>query len=197
MPRTAKVRATDAAPGVNAALLEKYKDFGGIQVLERRLESPDLPGSVAIRLKDEKTYLEDPQGKKRKWYLRWINGGEAGRFSQVTDVMGYVPVRVDELQNAEAVMGTAESKDGIVRRGDHGREVLVKMPLELYTAVKAKQQEHRTRRSRNAKAVREDLANAAGSALGSEAGDTIHEEFSVEVKRGRRTTIGAELGDEE
>lgn len=192
----AKRSTATAAATADTALLEKYKGFKGIAVLERRLNNPDLPGSLPIRLKDEPTYVQDPHGKRRLWYLRWINGGEAGRFSQVTDAMGYVPVRVDELQNQESVIGLAESKDGIVRRGDKGQEVLVKMPLELYTAIKSRQQDARHRRSRNAKLVKEDLANAAGRSLGSEAGDTIHDDFSLEVKRSKRTTIGAELGEE-
>lgn len=191
------ITATDKS-AADVALLEKFKDFKGIAVLERRLESPDLPGSIAIRLKDEPTYLQDPHGKKRIWYLRWINAAEGGRWSTVTDVMGYVPVHRDELQNPEAVVGMAsDSKDGVVRRGDRGQEVLVKMPLELYTAVKSRQQDARTRRSRNAKLVKEDLANAAGASIGSQAGDTIHDEFSVEVKRGKRTSLGAELGEED
>lgn len=198
MPRKAVTTAQTASTRVSSAdtaLLEKYKDFPGIKVLERRIDHPDLPGSLPIRLKDEPTYLQDPQGKKRIWYLRWINGGEAGRFSQVTDAMGYVPVHRDELQNQDAVLGLSDSKDGIVRRGDKGQEVLVKMPLELYTRIKARQQDARTRRSRNAKLVKQDLANAAGRDLGSEAGDTIHDEFSVEVRRGKRTTIGEELDE--
>lgn len=192
----ARTTPKKAPAGPDTALLEKYKDFPGIAVLERRMESPDLPGSLPIRLKDEPAYLEDPQGKKRLWYLRWVNGGQEGRFSQVTDSMGYVPVRIEELQNRESVMGLAESKDGIVRRGDRGQEVLVKMPLELYTAIKRKQQDFRTRRSRNVKAMREDVANAAGRELGSQAGDMVHGEFSVEISRGTRTTLGAEMGDE-
>jgi hypothetical protein len=198
MPRkAAAVTVADGAVGVDAALLAKYKDFAGLAVIERRLQDPELPGSIAIRLKDEPTYLQDPQGKKRIWYLRWINAAEAGRFALVTDTMGYVPVRVEELQSAESVMGLAESKDGIVRRGDRGAEVLVKMPLELYTRIKQAQEHRRTARARNVKAVREDLANIAGRQLGSEAGDAVNDDFTVEVKRGRRTTIARELGDED
>lgn len=182
---------------LDADLLEQFKDFPGIKVVERRLTHPDLPGSVPIRLRDEPTYVQDPQGVRRIWYLRWINAAEAGRFSLVTDTMGYVPVRVEELQNPEAVMGLSESKDGLVRRGDRGQEVLVKMPLKLYTAIKQRQQDARQRRARNAKLVKEDLANIAGRQLGSQAGDMVHDEFSVDIKRGRRTTIGAELGEDD
>lgn len=191
MARTTTAPLKPASPDV--ALLEKYKEFPGIKVLERRLSSPDLPGTLPIRLSDEPAYLQDPQGTKRKWYLRWVNGAQDGRYSQVTDSMGYVPVKIEELQNREAIAGMAESKDGIVRRGDRGQEVLVKMPLEVHTLIKRKQQDLRTRRSRNAKAVREDIANVAGRELGSQAGDMVHDEFSVEITRGKRTTIGEEL----
>jgi hypothetical protein len=196
----AKAKATAVAEhpsGVDAALLEKYKDFKGINVVERRLQDPELPGSVPIRLNDEPTYLQDPLGRKRKWYVRWINAAEAGRYSLVTETMGYVPVRVEELQNADSVMGIAESKDGIVRRGDRGSEVLVKMPLELYTAIKSRQEEKRRKRSHNAKALKEDMANIAGQSVGSEAGDFVHDEMSLTVKRGRRTTVAQELGAED
>jgi hypothetical protein len=173
-------------------LLEKYKDFPGIAVLERRLENPDLPGSLPIRLKDEPTHAQDPHGKKRIWYLRWVDTGENGRYSMVTDVHGYVPVRVEELQSAVSTIGAADTKDGIVRRGDKGREVLCKIPLELYNAIKSEQQRVRERRSRNARAVKHDIASAAGVALGDEAGQTISDEFSLEVKHGRGT-LGGEL----
>lgn len=181
------------AAGLDASLLEKYKDFPGVKVLARRLEHPDLPGSLPIRLVDEPDYLKDPAGKRRKWYLRWINVAENGRYAVVVDSMGYVPVKINELQNADAITGLSESKDGIVKRGDKGQEVLVKMPLELYTAIKARQQDARQRRARNVKAVREDLANAAGGEFGSQAGDFMHDDLNVEVKRGKRTTIAEEL----
>lgn len=185
-------RTTEGAP---ASILEKYKDFEGIAVIERRLKHPDLPGSLPIRLTDEPAYVEDPTGKKRKWYLRWINGSLEGRTSQVVDGMGYVPVKIAELRNAEGVTGLAKSDDGVVRRGDRGQEWLAKMPLEIYTAIKRAQQEQRDKRNRNAKLLKEDLANAAGSALGSEAGDMIHDEFDVSVTR-HKSTYGQEFGED-
>lgn len=187
-----------AAP---VSLLEKYKDFPGIRAVQRRLEHPDHdPGSVAIRLNDEPSFLDDATGRKRKWYLRWVNSGEEGRWSLVTDVKGYVPVRLSELRSPDTVTGlhklAEDGSDPIVRRGDRGQEVLVKMPLELYTYVKQKQEEARKRRARNARLVKEDLANAAGRDLGSEAGDTLHDDFSVSVKAAR-TSLQDELGADE
>lgn len=197
-----KARPVAVAKAISAELLEKYKDFPGIRVIERRLENPDLPGSLPIRLKDEPDFISDPKGARRVWYVRWINTIQEGRWSQVVDAMGYVPVKVDELQNAQAIPGLSNSGDGIVRKGDKGYEVLVKMPLELYTDIKRRQQERRERRARNAKLVKEDLANRAAASedaggLGSsEAADTIYDDFDLTIKRAKRTTIGAELEEE-
>jgi hypothetical protein len=191
-----RVPSAKAVAVVDDALLEQFKDFPGIKVIERRLQNPDLPGTLPIRLKDEPTHIEDPQSKKRLWYVRWINGGQEGRSTTVTDALGYVPVQIEELQNPNMLAGIQKtSQDGVVRRGDHGQEWLAKMPLQLYNAIKAKQQEIRRRRDRNAKFVKDDLANAAGREMGSEAGDTIHDEFSVEITRSK-STYGAELIDE-
>src|SRR5574342_129470 len=173
--------ATKRRTKADTALLERFKDYPGLKAIERRLENPDLPGSLPIRLKDEPPYSEDPTGTRRKWYLRWINGNIEGRFAHVTDAMGYVPVRVDELQDANHITGLHEAKDGVVRRGDRGQEVLVKMPLALYTEIKRRQQEIRARREKNARLVKQALAEHAGRTPGSEAGDFVHDEMTVRV----------------
>jgi len=141
MGRPRKIIDPPAKPKAKNALLEKYADFEGIAVIERRFENPVMPGSLPILLKDEPTYVQDPQGKKRLWYVRWINGAIPGRTSLVTDALGYVPVRTDELQNPQSVTGLSKSDDGIVRRGDKGEEWLGKMPLEVYTEVKKRQRD--------------------------------------------------------
>lgn len=178
-----------------ASLLEKYKDFPGIKVIARRLNDPDSSDGVDIRLNDEPSHSEDPKGTRRLWYVRWINTDNHGRWHKVMNVLGFVPVRMSELQNAEEVAGLAKSEDGLVRMGDRGKEVLVKQPLELYNDRKSSEQERRQRRAINARLVKEELANLAGSKLGSEAGDTIHSEFSVEYAPQRRSTIGDEIAD--
>lgn len=195
MPRVTKPKPA----GLSSALLEKYQDFPAIKILERRMESPDQPGSLPIRLKEEPSQLEDPQGKRRIWYLRWVNAGQDGRYAQVVDAMGYVPVHASELQNRDAVAGLFADKgdaDPVVRRGDRGQEVLVKMPLELYTAIKRKQRDLRERRATNARRVKADLADAAGAQLGDEAGEMVSKDFSIDVRR-RRSTLGEEIGGDQ
>lgn len=174
-------------------ILDKYADFEGIKVVSRALNDPDGNADDGIRLADEPGYDVDPFGQRRKWHVRWVNTAEGGRWHTVINRKGFVAVKTTELRNADDVAGLAKSEDGFVRRGDHGKEVLVKQPLELYTLRKREELDRRNRRSRNAKLVKEELANSAGRSLGSEAGDTIHDEFSVEYAPQRRTTIAEEL----
>lgn len=197
--RPTRPRATHDA--TLAAIKAEFPDFEGIQVLERRFTHPDLPGSLPIRLRDEPAHVDDPSGAHRRWYLRWIKGDEPGRFSLITDAMGYVPVRMTELQNPQAVAGMiAKSDDGYVRRGDRGQEILVKIPLKAYTLIKRQQQERRARRANNARLVKADLAARASATshggLGSdEAADLIHDEFALTIRK-TKTTLGAEANEE-
>src|SRR5690348_14791078 len=205
MARTTKTKAqVDSLPrsaGLPPERLEKYKDFKGIQAIERRVLSGDEQGTVDIRLKDEPPYVQDPLGKKRIWYTRWINTKWPGRWAHVTQVLGYVPVYVSELLDPQAIAdlfkNPADGADPMVRRGDRGEEILVKYPLELYTFAKRQKAELRERRSRNAKIVKEEIANQAGrtDGFGSEAADAIYEDFNLELRR-RKTTLGAELSEQ-
>src|SRR4051812_6512515 len=137
----AKAKATPPAAkslprnsSLPAHLLAKYQNFPGIKAIERRVLTGELPGSVDLRLKEDPEFHADPLGKKRYWYLRWINTKIPGRFSNITTGMGYVPVHLSELQEGQAdAIGdlhrdATDEKDPIVRRGDKGELVLVKMP---------------------------------------------------------------------
>lgn len=188
----AKRQKAAKAERIPSSILEKYQDFEGIKVVERFLENPDSGGAPDIRLKDELPFNDDPLGKRRKWFLRWVDTTQPGRWSTIIDRLGYVPVKVSELHDPEGIAGLTRSEDGTVRMGDKGKEVLVKQPLELYNYRKQIQRDHRERRARNVKLVREDLATAAGQSLGSEAGDFIDGHLSVEMRR-TTTTLGEEL----
>lgn len=197
--KTAKAKAIPRNAGLPADLLEKYKDFPGIKAIERRMISGDEVGSVDIRLKGEPSFLDDPFGKKRAWYTRWINTKWPGRWAHVTQGLGYVPVRVSELLDLNAITdlfkATTDGADPMVRRGDRGEEILVKYPLELYLATKKAKAEHRRKRDLNAKVVKEELANNAARALGDEAADMIHDDFQLTLRQ-RRATLGAELSEQ-
>jgi hypothetical protein len=162
---------TDAAPTrrpetrqarLERVLAEQFADFPRIDVLNRRLEDPELPGSLPIRLKDEPSMAVDPTGARRRWYLRWINTALPQRFHTATQAMGYVPVTWDELDSPDMIADRYEGARE-VRRGDRGVEVLVKIPLPAYEYLKREQQRRRDARSKPA-AVREELRQGAADA---------------------------------
>jgi hypothetical protein len=143
--REAKIRARAAAIVEEQhrtvdpdTLQEKFKDFEGIEVAERRLLNPDVWHSVAQRLTDEPSFGDDPHGYKGKWMLRWINTAHPNRYSHVIGNLGYVPVTWAELRDADKLAGAFKEGE-FVRRGDKGVELLVKMPKELFQAIKARQ----------------------------------------------------------
>jgi hypothetical protein len=193
-----------------AALLERFKDFPSIDVISRRFNNPNDPGSLPIFLKDEAATCctnTDHQQKlrdgavechlchrpARKWYVRYFNLSQEGRNAQMRS-KGYVPVRIDELLDADDINDLhTEKKDGFVRRGDRGQELLGKMPLPLWNEVKRRQRLLRT--SISAAKVKADLAEAGGAELGDEAGQTIHDAIRVEQVTRHRTTLGDELAE--
>jgi hypothetical protein len=145
--RESRIRARQAAEAEQAnrdvspqALMKKFAEFEGIEVAERRLANPDIWHSVAQRLVDEPPFAEDPHGYRALWALRWINTSTPNRYSHVIGNLGYVPVKWDELRDADKLAGACRDSE-FVRRGDKGVELLVKMPRELFLAIKARQRE--------------------------------------------------------
>lgn len=181
----AKKRTDVIRQPLDAALLAEFADFPNIDVLERRLVNPEVPGTLPIRLKDEPAEHDDPKGLARKWYLRWVNTTIPGRYSGMTTGRGYVPVAWDELQDLEQI---TERHEGAahVRRGEKGQEVLVKMPLKLYLEIKRRERARIDARSRSVTAIKSELAAAAESAFGDQAAEAV-QGFVGEVKEGRET----------
>lgn len=197
-----------------ADLAERFKDYEAINLISRQLAAPGDPGSLPILLADEKTdactssdhiYRLKPgattchlcKRPARKWHIRYINTAVDGRWAQIK-ARGYVPVRLSDLKDrediADLVKGTA---DDYVRRGDTGKEVLMKRPLELHNAVKAAERKTRTSRMTSKATLQNDLAEAAGATFGDQAGSTIHAGgIQVESVTRSRSTLGEEAGAE-
>lgn len=163
-------------PPAPSELAELFEDFPSIDLLERRLLDPSGPVSLPIRLIDEPSVDVDPQGKKRKWYLRWVNTAMPGRYHTMTQTMGYQPVRWDEISNREQIAdrfeGTGPNLDGLVRRGEHGKDLLMKIPFVYYLRIKKRQQELAERRNAP-NALKEQLQEEAHLRLGAEAADGV------------------------
>lgn len=181
------------------------------EVISRRLENPNDPGSLPIFLKDE-----DPNAcvnsdhmwrlkagattchlcsrPARKWVVRWFNLAQEGRNAQMRAKL-YTQVEVAELREADDIADIYRSKDDTyVRRGDKGQEILCKQPLELFSLIKRKQRDLRNSQANSRAHLRATLADAAGTELGDEMGSMIHDgDIRVESMTRSKTTWGEEL----
>lgn len=210
MAKSAAAKKAAAAAVNSEDLLERFKDFPKIDVISRRFENPNDPGTLPILLKDEDAHCcinSEHQNRLRfgatvchlckqpvqKWHKRWFNLSQEGRKAQMRS-KGYEPVKVSELSDADDVSDIYRSKDDeYVRRGDSGKEMLGKMPLELYFEIKRRQQALRAKRASSKRFLKDDLAEHAGRELGSEAGDMIHDgDISVESMTRSRSTLREE-----
>lgn len=191
-------------------LLARFKDFPAIDVISRRFNDPNDPGSLPILLKDEDphccTNTSHQQRLKsgaticalckhpaRKWYVRYFNLAQEGRNAQMRG-KGYVAVEIKELQDSDDISDLyRSSKDTFVRRGDRGQELLGKQPLALFLEIKRRQRVHRMQQAMSATQLRSDLAESAGSALGDEAGQSFKDgAIRVESMTRHTTTLGDE-----
>lgn len=212
---TPEIPLSTAGMTTPEALLERFKDFPAINVIARRFSNPNDPGSLPILLKDESpdvcTNSEHqnrirtsqtvctmcrPSRPVRKWFVYWVNTAREGRWANMKE-KGYVPVDISELQDVEDVSDRVKNPgDSYVRRGDTGKEVLMKMPLEVSLYIKRQQQEIRTARFGSKKQVQSDLSELAGREFGDEAGQTIHDGgIQIESMRRVRSTLGDEAND--
>lgn len=202
--------------GDPAAIAERFKDFASIDVLTRRFSDPSDPGSLPILLNDEQPEScvnSDHMNRlkpgaatchlcrkpARKWYVRWFNLASEGRNGQMR-AKGYVGVEVKELQDSGDIAdlyADRTDRDRYVRRGDNGKELLAKIPLEAYNFIKGRQRDAWNARAMSGKQIKKDLAEAAGVELGDEAGQSIHDgDIKIEKMTRSHTTLGDEAGVE-
>lgn len=203
---TAPVRQTIAEQ-----IHDEFADFPNVAVLERRLEHPGDPGSAPIYLLGETQpscgeiqHFAKSKGKDvcvvcrvpfRRWYIRSINAGMPNRLHAVTYTKGYVKVLRSELADPDQISDLQAGLDEVARRGDGGKIVLAKIPFKAYAAIKLRELELRQSRERNAKKQQAELADAAGQALGDEAGDSISKMQATFSRTA--STIQDELADRE
>lgn len=210
MPRKA-VRPAKPVPATNTAILERFKDFPAIDLIARRFNDPNDPGSLPIlldeedrnccinsdhqyRLKPGATVCHLCKKPARIWYVRWTNTSQENRWSQIKS-KGYVPVLISELKDEQDVADLVKAtSDKYVRRGDRGQEVLVKMPLEIYNEIKLLQRARRRKDALSYKKLKADLAESAGQELGDEAGQSIHNGgIQIESMKTSKSTLSEEL----
>ncbi len=198
-------------------LRERFKDFPAIDVAVRRFSDPNDPGSLPILLKDEPDgcCLNTDHQRRLKagatrchlcklpariWHIHTCNTAIEGRWA-VMKSKGYVPVLVSELKDAEDVSDlfrqAEDNGEVYVRRGDRGKEITMKQPLEIYNYIKRLQADQRKQQMSSKKALNDELAERAGAELGDEAGTMIHRGgISVDTMTRSRTTLAEEAGQE-
>lgn len=175
-----------------ADLMEEFKDYPQIQVFEQRVLT-GIDASVDIRLAGDVPSQADPGGETCHWKLRWFNFGKEGRAVQA-GAEGYVKVLWTELGDADMV-STGTRLDEFVRKGQHGTEVLHKIPMKLFLYKKRRDAARIKGLLTSETKLREHVANSVAGLAGrsgdnaDQAGSTVHDRFSVTITPGPRETI--------
>lgn len=154
MPRAEVV----VAPKPRAAEVVVEEKNAKAAIWERRLVNPGQEASAPIELRE------------KGWTLRWINTTMPGRFHQAVNQQGYEAVRQEELQESISLHGFTDMGDGLVRRGDKGIEVLMKIPSGIFKRIQDRKAEIVRLGLKKSKQA---LAESAAKRFGANAGDFV------------------------
>lgn len=177
-------RKEQTTVGVVAGTPEKARPR--VSVIERRLRDPygtERGSGPLIRLKD------DPAGAQ--WQLRWVNADMSGRYYTMTNEKGWVPVERAELLAETDIYDLSASTDGLVRRGEKGREILMKMKRADFEAIQRAKVAYREGRLRSPEKAKSDLVEAAGRQVGDQAAEYLQSHVVGDV------TLGTERVEED
>ncbi len=136
-----------------------------VSILDRRKLHPFGAPSQSITLKTPGL-----------WATRIINSkSRTGRLHDVIHNKGWVYVTPEELDGTPDELGF-EAKDGRLVRGEHGEEVLVKMPQQDYDDIQNAKASLNLK-NLGAKQMRDAAAQATAVAHGDQAGDRVAAQF--------------------
>lgn len=135
-------------------------------VLARRLASGNIQGGGNRGIP-----LKEPE----RWYTRIENTYVSdNRFYEMVHDLGYEPLKPEDLACKPEECGFRVSEDGNLVRGPQGQEMVFKMAKEDRAMLEQQMTAANMRGIGSTKQARADLANAAGSQLGAEAGDFMN-----------------------
>ena len=145
-----------------------------VSILDRRLKNPFGAGTVPITLKSG-----------GPWEIRWVYAKlRPGRLYEMTNQKGWVFVEPSELDGNPDEYGLVV-KDNRLVRGDHGEEVLMKMPKDIFEQIQQAKTEYNEKQL-GKKQMRDAVAQAAAKEHGDQAGDVTYDAFKYgEVKDSR------------
>lgn len=133
-----------------------------VSVLERRKRNPFGAPSVPITL-----------STPGRWAIRIINTAmKAGRYHDIVHNKGWVPVGATELDGKPDELGFRVMEDRLVR-GEHGEEVLMKMPQADFDEIQKAKAEHNIKGLGQKRAL-EDAAQRTAAQFGDEAAETVY-----------------------
>src|SRR3990167_316878 len=147
-----------------------------VSVLERRLAHPFGSPSVPITLKEG-----------GPWQIRVVNANmRSGRIGDMIHNKGWTFVQASDIDGTPEELGFRKQDDRLVL-GEHGEEVLMKMPLDMFNRIQQAKAEH-NQAALGTKQTKELVANRTAAQFGSEAADTVHQKFddaiSIRDERG-------------
>ncbi len=161
MARKAAITVTDRAESARNEAVEAARRN---PALARRLAgNPFGGGSRELPLKEAgrwKTYLGNNYSNENEF------------FELKQD--GWIPLTEDDLACPVNETGFRKSVDGYLVRGPQGQEMLFKMDMRDYRVLVQAKTEANMRGIGSARKIKQDIAEAAGSQIGAEAGDYIN-----------------------
>lgn len=138
-----------------------------VSVLDRRLLHPFGAPSVPITLKTP-----------GQWAIRIADSTmRTGRIHDLTANKGWTFVTADELDGTPADLGFRVLDTRLVR-GEHGQEVLMKMPQADYERIQQAKGALNLK-ALGSKQTRERVAQETSQQFGDEAGETVHQHIKV------------------
>jgi hypothetical protein len=154
--------------------MAKAKSLPKVSIIDRRLANPFGSGSVPITLKTP-----------GQWEIRWVYSKlRAGRVHDMTQNKGWVFVEPDEMDGSPEEFGLV-AKDNRLVRGDHGEEVLMKMPRADYLKIQKAKAAYNLKEL-GQKQMQSAVAQTMAKAHGDEAGESAFNAFQHgEVKDSR------------
>lgn len=163
--------------------MAKTKSLPKVSIIDRRLANPFGSGTVPITLKTP-----------GQWECRWVYAKlRPGHLYDMTNRKGWVFVEPAELDGDANEYGLTV-KDNRLVRGDHGEEVLMKIPAEDFAKILAAKTDYNLKQL-GKKQMREAVAQAAAKEHGDQAGDTVFDAFKhgdVKDTRGVDTELESE-----
>jgi hypothetical protein len=127
-----------------------------------RIENPFGQPSAPIELKDA--------SRECRWFNAAIQTDHIWRAKR----KGWDQVRLSDVADPEQIGGYVLSTEGYITRGERGHEILMSMPKVVRAAVQAAKTDANRRHMGNPNAMKKEVVEAAGRAIGSEAADYLN-----------------------